>query len=287
MEFQSGVIFLVKWYIALCETIGYNKHYKKIDVIVSVTVSQTASHTIVYLTVYSGADQKKHQSSTSLVSVHKCPVTRKMFLFDDVIMRLGYLYIESYVGKYLKSLQTKCNHSKLHPCEAHLKYITAMSASNGICSYLKHQWESHYWIIFTHGHKSRSRWSLTKTERILCWLKCPLLKFCSHIKALNDAHLIIELIVLHHNIPIISWDRITEKMYFYSDKGKLLLPYITVINQLMPEQNNRYFVIGILKCIFLNDNVCILNKISLKFFIIDSSIGLVPKLTPNAMIHAL
>ena len=59
--------------------------------------SQITGLTIVYLNVYSGADQSKHQSSTSLAFVwgihrepvnspHKWPVTRKMFPFDDVIM---------------------------------------------------------------------------------------------------------------------------------------------------------------------------------------------------------
>ena len=59
--------------------------------------SQVTSLTIVYLTVYSGADQRKHQSSASLAFVrgiyrspvnspYKGPVTRKMFPFDDVIM---------------------------------------------------------------------------------------------------------------------------------------------------------------------------------------------------------
>ena len=59
--------------------------------------SQITSLMIVYSTVYSGADQRKHQSSASLVFVweihrwpvnspHKGPVTRKMFPFDDVIM---------------------------------------------------------------------------------------------------------------------------------------------------------------------------------------------------------
>ena len=59
--------------------------------------SQITSLTIVYSTVYSGADQRKHQSSASLAFVrgihrrpvnspHKGPVTRKMFPFDDVIM---------------------------------------------------------------------------------------------------------------------------------------------------------------------------------------------------------
>ena len=60
--------------------------------------SQITSLAIVYSTVYSDADQKKHQSSTSLAFVwgihrsqvnspHKGPVTRKMFPFDDVIMK--------------------------------------------------------------------------------------------------------------------------------------------------------------------------------------------------------
>ena len=66
----------------------------------STIASQITSLTIVYSTVYSGADQSKHQSSTSLAFVwgihrspvnspHKWPVTRKMFPFDDVIMRSG------------------------------------------------------------------------------------------------------------------------------------------------------------------------------------------------------
>ena len=60
--------------------------------------SQITSLTIVYSAVYSGADQRKHQSPASLAFVggihrgsvnspHKWPVTRKMFPFDDVIMR--------------------------------------------------------------------------------------------------------------------------------------------------------------------------------------------------------
>ena len=59
--------------------------------------SQITSLTIVYSTVYSGADQRNHQSSTLLAIVrgihrcqvnspHKWPVKRKMFPFDDVVM---------------------------------------------------------------------------------------------------------------------------------------------------------------------------------------------------------
>ena len=62
-------------------------------------VSQITSLTIVYSTVYSGADKKKHQSSASLSfmrrihrspvnSPPKWPVTRKMFPFDDVVINV-------------------------------------------------------------------------------------------------------------------------------------------------------------------------------------------------------
>ena len=67
------------------------------DVIMSAMASQITSLTIVYSSVYSGAEQRKHQSSASLDFVreihrwpvnspHKGPVTRKMSPFDDVIM---------------------------------------------------------------------------------------------------------------------------------------------------------------------------------------------------------
>ena len=72
-------------------------HYD--DVIMGAIASQITSLTIVYLTVYAGADQSKHQSPASLAFVwgihrgpvnspHKWPVTRKMFPFDDVIMSI-------------------------------------------------------------------------------------------------------------------------------------------------------------------------------------------------------
>ena len=53
--------------------------------------SQITSLTIIYSTIHSGADQRKHQSSASLAFVrvnspHKWPVTRKIFPSEDVIM---------------------------------------------------------------------------------------------------------------------------------------------------------------------------------------------------------
>ena len=77
------------------------------DVIMDTIASQIASHTIVYSTVYSDADQSKHQSPASLAFVreihrgpmnspHKWPVTRKMFPFDDVTMELTMVMWDSH-----------------------------------------------------------------------------------------------------------------------------------------------------------------------------------------------
>ena len=77
-------------------------HYR--DVIISAMASQITSVSIVYSTVRSGEDQRKHQISASLAFVrgnhrrlvnspHKWPVTRKMFPFDDVIMIYWLLFM--------------------------------------------------------------------------------------------------------------------------------------------------------------------------------------------------
>ena len=83
LPFKVGALHVSAW------------HY--IDVIMGTMASQIISLAIVYSIVYSGADQRKHQSSASLAFVrgihrwpvnlpHKEPVTRKMFPFDDIIM---------------------------------------------------------------------------------------------------------------------------------------------------------------------------------------------------------
>ena len=87
-----------KMYCRLHEAILFEPpsvHYA--DVIMIAMASQIISLTIVYSTIYSVADQRKHQSSASLAFVrgihrwpvnspHKRPVTRKMFPLHDVIM---------------------------------------------------------------------------------------------------------------------------------------------------------------------------------------------------------
>ena len=69
-------------------------HYS--DVIMGTMAFQITSLTIVYSTFYSGTNQRKHQSSTSLAFVrgihrslvnspHKGPVMQKMLPFDDIM----------------------------------------------------------------------------------------------------------------------------------------------------------------------------------------------------------
>ena len=97
-------VFSGKWYMLAAHSAQwcYDEFYGPLvdhynDVIMNPMASRITSLTIVYSTVYSGADQRKHQSYASLAFVrgihrwpvnspHKGPVTRKMFPFDDVIM---------------------------------------------------------------------------------------------------------------------------------------------------------------------------------------------------------
>ena len=86
------------WMLLLLQLYVWQSYEHYNDVIMSAMASQITSLTIVCSTVYSGADQRKHQSSASLAFVrgihrwpvnspHKGPVTRKMFPLDGVIMR--------------------------------------------------------------------------------------------------------------------------------------------------------------------------------------------------------
>ena len=111
---------------------GIKHHYN--DVIMGPAASQITSLTIVYTTVYSGADQRKHQSSVSLAFVwgihrwpvnspHKWPVTRKMFPLDDVIMIINISHYDGQisVGRFKMANPSqallKCRSSrKWHQC---------------------------------------------------------------------------------------------------------------------------------------------------------------------------
>ena len=99
------------------------------DVIMGMIASQITSLTIVYSTVYSGADQRKHQSSLPLAFVwgihrslvyspHKWPVTRKMFPFDDITMEWRsfskVVAMFNHVGRSFNVF--KCQHQELISC---------------------------------------------------------------------------------------------------------------------------------------------------------------------------
>ena len=156
-------------------------HYN--DVIMGVMASQITSLMIIYSIVYSGADQRKYQSSASLAfvrgihrwpvnSLHKGPVTRKMFSFDDIIMKEIFWY---------------------HWC----------------CSCMETMW-------------CRSRWRTN--------------------------------LIIFQNIQYEIWNTKTCNSH-----------NADCFNTLGPRQNGHHSADDILKCIFLNENVWIAIKISLKF----------------------
>ena len=98
------------------QLLDFSAHGHYSDVIMGAIASQITSLMIVYSTVYSGTDQRKYQSSSSLAfqrgihrwpvnSPHKWPVTRKMFLFDDVIMVLSYKCLVDVYALFINILQ--------------------------------------------------------------------------------------------------------------------------------------------------------------------------------------
>ena len=105
------------------------------------TASQITSLTVVYSTVYSDADQRKHQSSASLAFVrgfHRYrwiprttgPVTRKMFPFDDVIMHWECIAMVS-SHKYL-----------CYPC-----CVVPSMTSLAVCFSYMHEWKLAVWSM--------------------------------------------------------------------------------------------------------------------------------------------
>ena len=93
--------------------------------------SQITSLTIVSPTVYSGADQRKYQSSVSLAFVmgihwwlvnspHKGPVTRKMFPFDDVIMMIVIRW------PIPISMQTECHDTYFSHIISHVRILSVI-----------------------------------------------------------------------------------------------------------------------------------------------------------------
>ena len=107
-------ILYIRWSQTIDIIWNVPSHYS--DIIMSVMTSQITSLTVVY-SVYSGTDQRKHQSSASLAFVwgihrwpvnspHKWPVMPKMFPFDDVIMKIHFLFNIIYVSSMIYLCKT-------------------------------------------------------------------------------------------------------------------------------------------------------------------------------------
>ena len=98
--------YIWKRYLSCIDCAMYTTHWHYNYVIMSATVSQITGISIVCLTVCSGTNQRKHQSSASRAFVkgihrwpvdspHKGPVTQKMFPFDDVVTEMGHIMMMS------------------------------------------------------------------------------------------------------------------------------------------------------------------------------------------------
>ena len=112
----------ISWvYKVCCLTLKKKIHHYD-DVIMIPKESQITSLTIVYSTVYSGKDERKHQSSASLafvrgihrwpvISPHKGPVMQKMLPFDDIIIMMA-CFQPTECGSFM-SRQTKIVNQQL------------------------------------------------------------------------------------------------------------------------------------------------------------------------------
>ena len=125
----------------------------KNDVIMSTIASQITSLTIVYSIVYLSAYQRKYQRPAILAFVwgihrrpvnspHKGPVRRKMFPFDDIIMRLRHD-----TERFPERSQTPWP-----SCDANVMYTTSMHEYMCVGVYsIKHDRRSQAVIMLTFG----------------------------------------------------------------------------------------------------------------------------------------
>ena len=144
-------------YVCSWQEILTLKHY--CDVRMSPTASQITSLTIIYSTIYSGRDQRKHQSSVSLAfvwgihctsvnSLHKWPVTRKMFPFDAAIMIYGWIYFWDSVMIHKTTIKQSTTKPHPHAMGYTVSLIMNCSGSNGVSTVvLSYPYdEFYYWV---------------------------------------------------------------------------------------------------------------------------------------------
>ena len=138
MAWSTLLLFTVSIILAL--------HYS--DVIMSATASQITCVSIVYLTICSGTDQRKHQSSASpafvkgihqgpVNSPHKGPVTRNKANLRDLIAATS-----------LEILLKIGFKSSIFPCDLQIWWMTLKNNRAPLLYYIKlcASCQTHWWI---------------------------------------------------------------------------------------------------------------------------------------------
>ena len=143
--------------------------------------SQITTLTTVYSTVYSDADQRKHQSSASLAFVwrihrgpvnspHKWSVTRNMFPFDDVIKH------------------TTISVNSLRPRDSIGRHKSGLTLAHGMACYLTTP--SHYlnqcWLFMNEFCDIHLKQFYMKRTRYPMSLKIIVLKWLSRLPGANE-----------------------------------------------------------------------------------------------------
>ena len=152
-------------------------HYYVINVVSHCSDIIMASQITVVSTVCSaacsGTDQRKHQSSAWLAflrgihrspmdSPHKGPVTRKIFPFDDVIMKQTRMpMIQQPSDEYIRSRHRHMHHSSLWPLARHNVMSPLLWRHNGRDGVSNHQPAD-----FFLNHLFRRRWKNTSKLRV-------------------------------------------------------------------------------------------------------------------------
>ena len=152
-------------------------HYD--DVIMGAMASQITILTIVYSTVYSNADQRKHQSSASLAFVrgihrgpvnspHKWSVTRKIFPFDDVIMDQGEIWTRHLPMMFVVTgQQCTCHHFTLKR-NHYLAKDSSLIAPKAVFFQLFTEISSTWWCFHLSVYEVRPKDYTHESHFILC-----------------------------------------------------------------------------------------------------------------------
>ena len=136
----------------------------------SAMASQITGVSSVCSTICSGADQRKHQSSASLAfargihlcpvdSLHKAPVTRKMFPFDDFIMALDCLHMHLLFSKKYDMIW--------------ISLSFAISTRNIPGDLGQIPWQLSPWLLALPSHQLTEWYWLRKHDDVIKWKHFP------------------------------------------------------------------------------------------------------------------